>query len=304
MDNARSITRTESTLGPAAGVVATVVGAILLTGAVSTSVTAQSESARGEAGLVVEAPGTAAAWHYPVGETAVYDVRVGMGRVSAPRPLGEARLSVEAREPVDGVQAYRLALEIQGGVSMLYRQDDRQVSWVATDPLRTLRFEEHLRQGDYRRDRLCRMEQEEHTYSCFAQGPEGAWEPVERLQGQPMPARALDEVSILYLVRSLPLEVGKTYRFERLFEKDSNPVRIQVLRRETVRVPAGRFETIVVRPIFESGGMFGEGGRAEVYLSDDARRKIVKIESSMKLGRIDLLLKEYRAPGRGHPTDG
>lgn len=298
MGDARSSTRTGSALTVAAGILAAGAGALLLTGAAATAVAAQSGSPS------EELPGPISAWHYPVGETSVYDVQVGMGRVSAPRPLGEARLAVEAREPVDGAQAYRLALEIEGGVPMLYRQDDRQVSWVATDPLRTLRFEEHLRQGDYRRDRLCRMEQAEHSYSCFTRGADGGWEPIDRLQGQRMPAKALDEVSILYLVRSLPLEVGKTYRFDRLFEEDSNPVRIQVLRRETVRVPAGRFETIVVRPIFKSGGMFGEEGRAEVFLSDDARRMIVKIESSMKLGRIDLLLKEYRAPTGDGAADG
>ena len=239
-------------------------------------------------------------WRFPVGEEAIYDVRVALGRVSAPRPLGEARLAVEGRETVDGVDAYRLALEMEGGVPFVYQLDDRQVSWVGTDPLRTLRFEEHLRQGDYRRDRLCRMDHRASSYSCFRQ-EEGSWVPIEGRRDVPMPEDALDEIALLYLVRTLPLEPGDRYRFERLFEEDGNPVEIEVLRRERIRVPAGRFETVVVRPVIRTDGLFGQEGRAEVYLTDDERRAIVKIASTMKVGRIDLLLTEYRPGDEGPP---
>lgn len=241
------------------------------------------------------APVEETAWSFPVGERSVYDVRVALGRVRAPRPLGEASLAVEGTDSVSGTAAYRLALEMEGGIPLVYRMDDRKVSWVATDPLRTLRFEEHLRQGDYRRDRQCRMRQEAGRYSCYEEDGEGGWRPLEDAQDVEMPEAALDEVAFLYLVRTMPLEVGRTYRFDRLFEEDGNPVELEVLRRETVRVPAGRFETIVVRPIIETGGLFGDEGRAEVYMTDDERRLIVKIASTMKVGRIDMLLTEYRA---------
>lgn len=241
------------------------------------------------------APVEEAAWSFPVGERSVYDVRVALGRVRAPRPLGEASLAVEETDTVSGAEAYRLALEMEGGIPLVYRMDDRKVSWVATDPLRTLRFEEHLRQGDYRRDRQCRMRQEAGRYSCYEEGEDGDWRPLEDAQDVEMPEAALDEVALLYLVRTMPLEVGRTYRFDRLFEQDGNPVVLEVLRRETVRVPAGRFETIVVRPVVETGGLFGDEGRAEVYMTDDDRRLIVKIASTMKVGRIDMLLTEYRA---------
>lgn len=241
------------------------------------------------------APGEEAAWSFPVGELSVYDVRVAIGRVRAPRPMGEASLAVEETDTVSGTEAYRLALEMEGGIPLVYRIDDRKVSWVATDPLRTLRFEEHLRQGDYRRDRQCRMRQEAGRYSCYEEAEEGEWRPLEDAQDVEMPEAALDEVAFLYLVRTMPLEVGRTYRFDRLFEEDGNPVELEVLRRETVRVPAGRFETIVVRPVIETGGLFGDEGRAEVYMTDDDRRLIVKIASTMKVGRIDMLLTEYRA---------
>lgn len=234
-------------------------------------------------------------WRFPVGERAVYDVSVALGSVRAPRPLGEARLTVEARDTVDGTAAYRTSLEVEGGIPLVYRMDDRQVSWIAPDPIRSLRYEERLREGSYRRDRIYRLDQERGTYTR-RDLKDGEWRPVEGETDVPMPPEALDEISFLYLVRTLSLEPGRSYSFERYFEEEGNPVELEVLRREQVRVPAGRFETVVVRPRIQAGGLFGEEGRAEVYLSDDDRRIIVKIESRMKAGRADFVLTDY-SPG-------
>lgn len=245
------------------------------------------------------APGQAppdGAWRFPVGERAEYAVYVGLGSVRAPRPLGEASLAVEAIEEVRGTPTYRVALEVEGGVPLVYRMDNRQVSWVAPDPTRALRFAEILREGDYRRDRVYRLDQEEHVYARLDRSDDGdyAVEPSE--VEVPMPEASLDEVSFLFFTRTLPLKVGETYRFDRFFEADGNPVILEVLRRETVRVPAGRFETVVVRPIVHTDGLFAEEGQAEVYLSDDDRRIIVQIKSRMRLGEINMYLTEYR-PG-------
>lgn len=252
----------------------------------------------------VEAPGGSArspegeAWHFPVGERTVYDVVVSMGRVATSRPLGEARMTVEGRERVDGTEAYRASLEVEGRIPFVYEMNNRQVSWILPDPIRSARFEEHLREGDYRRDRRYRLDQEEGVFTRFDQ-VDGGWKRVEEQAEVPMPEAALDEVSFLYFVRTLPLEPGQTYRYERFFEEDGNPVVIEVLDRETVRVPAGRFETVVVRPILRTGGLFSEGGRARVWITDDDRRLIVKIESRMKVGRVDMHLRSHRAGGDG-----
>ena len=107
----------------------------------------------------------------------------------------------------------------------------------------------------------------------------------------------LDDLSFLYFARTLPLQVGVEYRFNRYFQEDGNPVRLKVLRIETVQVPAGTFETIVVQPIIKSKGIFSEGGEAEVYFTNDANRVLVMLKSKVKVLRsLDLLLEEY-TPG-------
>jgi hypothetical protein len=69
---------------------------------------------------------------------------------------------------------------------------------------------------------------------------------------------------------------------------------IRVLRKESVTVPAGTFNVIVVQPtIVNAGGLFGQGGRAEVYLKDDASRTLVMLRSHVPvLGSLALTLRE------------
>jgi hypothetical protein len=65
-----------------------------------------------------------------------------------------------------------------------------------------------------------------------------------------------------------------------------------------VTVPAGTFQTIVVQPtITNAGGLFGEGGRAEVYLTDDSARTVVMLRSHVPvLGALALTLRTVATP--------
>lgn len=231
-------------------------------------------------------------WVFPTGERMVFSVMYGRVRV------GEGEIRVAAIDTVGGEPVYRLEYSLDGGVSF-YKIEDRQTSWTSPAPLRSLRFEEHLRQGNFRRDRKYQFDQEEGTFTRFdLDGETGAYYPKEGEIEVPMPVGALDEVAIVYLVRMLPLEVGKTYEFSKYFEEKGNPGSVEVLRRERVRVPAGRFDTIVLRPILRVGGVFGEDGQAELYVTDDERRLIVQMTSQTSVGKFSMYLTDYD-PGRG-----
>lgn len=238
-------------------------------------------------------------WRFRAGEASRYRVAVALGRGGAAGTVGEARLRVEGPARVDGRPTTRVVMEMEARIPLVYRLRNRRTSWVATGPFRSLRFEEDLREGDYRRHRRYRLHQDEGTYTRFDRTEGGGWRRVPAAAGVEMPPAALDEVAFLYFLRSLPLEVGRTYRFRRMFETDANPVLLEVLRRERIRVPAGRFRTLVVRPVIRSSGLFSEGGEAEVYLTDDHRRLIVRVDSRMAMGRLHLYLEEHRPGGTG-----
>ncbi len=230
------------------------------------------------------------AWHFPVGERMEFSVSWGRVR------LGEGSIEVEAVEAIDGHDGYRVAMEAWGGPPF-FRVQDRQVSWIRPQPLGSMRFEQRLSEGSYKRDTRYTFDLDSMTYDR-QDIIEGEWRARDDETDVPFLEGALDDVSFLFFARLLPLEVGQRYEFDRYFKDSGNPVVIEVLRREEIRVPAGTFRTIVVRPIIQTGGAFGDGGEAELYLSDDDRRLIVRLKTSMAVGSGNLFLTGYE-PGDG-----
>jgi hypothetical protein len=215
------------------------------------------------------------------GERAVYRVTYGiLGK------RGEAVSEVAAVEDVRGRQAYRLDFRLRGGVLGM-NVNDFQQSWLDVGQLYSHRFRQDLHQVRYERLR---------TLDFFP--AERQWRRLENDETGPLATDLpLDDVSFLYWSRTLPLEVGRTYEFRRYFKDEGNPVIIRVLRRERVTVPAGTFNTIVVKPIIRTSGLFSEGGEAEVYYSDDDRRMIVMVRTKFSIANMTMQLESFR-PGQ------
>jgi len=232
----------------------------------------------------------AKAWRFPVGERMEFSVSWGRVR------LGEGSIEVEAIDSIAGQEGYRVAMEAWGGPPF-YRVQDRQVSWIRPGPLSSIRFEQRLSEGSYKRDTRYSFALEGMTYDRH-DIIDGEWRARADETDVPILEGALDDVSFLFFARLLPLEVGQRYEFDRYFKESGNPVVIEVLRREEIRVPAGTFQTIVLRPIIQSSGAFGDGGEAELYLTDDDRRVIVRLKTSMAVGSGNLFLTGYD-PGSG-----
>lgn len=244
------------------------------------------------AGQVVGAgnnAGTPAVVPFGPGELAEYEVKLGALRV------GSAAMEISGVRDLDGHDTYHATMRLSGGLP-LARVDDRFESWIDVNGLFSRMFKQDQKEITFRRNRTYRFYPASRTYRRLDNGEVGRI-PTDR---------PLDDVSFLYYVRTLPLAVGDVYTVPRYFKPDGNPVVIRVLRRETIEVPAGRFNTVVVQPIIKTDGLFGEGGRAEVYFTDDHRRILVHMTSRVPiLGSLSLHLKSYRAGERltAEPAD-
>ena len=212
---------------------------------------------------------------FGVGERLEYEVRFGPVRV------GSGSLAVEAIDTLRGRQVWYTTFRIKGG-TFLYKVDDLAESWFDTKTFSSLRYKQDYSEGGRKR---------KVTFEIF---PERSTFKYEGEPEQPSVPFPLDETSFLYFVRTIHLEVGKTYDFNRYFRPDRNPVRLKVLRRERVRVPAGTFDALVVQPIIKTPGIFSQNGNAQIWLSDDANRMMLQMKSNLSFGSINLYLKSFR----------
>jgi hypothetical protein len=214
-----------------------------------------------------------------VGERLAYDVRFGALKV------GTGAMEVRGVDSVRGRDAWHTAFTIKGGIP-LYKVDDRMESWIDTASFTSLRFVQETNEGRRHRTKRIELYPERGVYV------EETATPVDK----PTVEQPLDEAAFIYFLRRVPLVVGETYSYDRYFKPDRNPIRLEVLRRERIEVPAGTFETIVVRPIIKAKGIFSENGQAEVWLTDDDRHVMVQMKAKVSFGSLNLQLKSLGPP--------
>jgi hypothetical protein len=222
-----------------------------------------------------DSTGVAVAVPFAVGERMDYDVKFG------PLKVGSARMEVGALDTVRGHNAWHTTFTVKGG-TFFYHVNDRLESWFDTGSLASLRFHQLLSEGGT--DRV-------HRFEIY---PDRVTFSEDGRAAEPSVSRPLDDASFLYYVRTVALDVGHEYSFDRYFRPDRNPVRLIVLRKERVTVPAGTFDAIVVRPIIKTRGIFSEGGQAQIWITDDSARMIVQLKSRLSFGSLNLYLRQYQ----------
>ena len=218
---------------------------------------------------------------FAINERVEYDVRFGS------LDVGDAAMQVNGVETLRGREAYHTVFRVSGG-TLFFKVNDRYESWIDTRSLVSLRHVQQIDEGNYERER---------TFEIYPD--RGVYRENDKPE-QKTVAEPLDDGSFFYFVRTIPLEVGKTYEFNRYFKPDRNPVTIKVVRRERVKVPAGTYNAVVIQPIIKTKGIFGEGGRAEIWLADDSTRAMLQMKSDLKFGSLNLYLKRLemgRRPG-------
>jgi hypothetical protein len=214
---------------------------------------------------------------FAVGEELVYRARFGG------IPAGEARMRVDAIEVIRGRRAYHLVFTVDGGLP-LFRVHDRYDSWIDVETLSSLRHIQQISEGRYKRNTTFEIWPERCEYQKND-------EPPEQSVGHP-----LDDGSFIYAVRVAGVQAGETRSDDRYFRPDRNPVVLTGLGVDTLRVGAGTFATIVVRPTIKTGGLFAENTGARVWFSDDANRYPVQVKTKFAKFSVTLTLESVVRP--------
>src|SRR5690349_14934630 len=220
---------------------------------------------------------------FGVGERFTYDVKLG------PFKAGRGSMEVTGVDTIRGRPAYHAVFRVKGGI-LGYHADNTMESWIDTATITSLRFTQDFEQTGKDRKKFYDIYPERSVFQ----------EPSK--PEQPSVADPLDDASFIYFVRTVPLEIGRTYSFDRYFKPDANPVRIKVLRRETVKVPAGTYQTVVVQPMIKSKGIFSENSKAEIWFSEDANRIMVQLKADLPVGSLNLYLRSAQPPTLTIPT--
>lgn len=260
---------------------------------------ASNETTGGDsvAGVTAEAPAVAsyeidpfaAVVPWGPGERLEYGVKLGVFNA------GDAFMDVVGVDSIRGEPTYHIQMALKA--SMLFgaaKLDDKWDSWMDTRLLLTRRYIRDLKDTGYT------------TYRYYEFYPEELyWERTDNDEsGDLATAFPLDDIAFIYYVRTLPLEVGKTYTVPRYFKKEGNPVVVYVEGKDVKKTDAGEFNTIVVRPTIKTRGLFSEGGEAELHFTDDENRYLVYMRVKVPIaGSVTLHLNKISPGTPIHPGE-
>jgi hypothetical protein len=191
-------------------------------------------------------------------------------------PVGSAEL--EAKQERGDV---RIALQVKSNlaISQIYPVDDL----VETRHINGNFILTRIRQqeGSFRGDR---------GFTIFLRDRSVFW--IDRLKNQTaresLPnSEVTDILSGLYYLRNQPLAVGAKIVLNLYDGNEYAPATVEVLRRERLTLADQReTSTLVIQPHLRSEGIFRRNGDILVWLTDDAFRVPVRVETVIPLGKV------------------
>jgi Protein of unknown function (DUF3108) len=212
----------------------------------------------------------AAPYPFAVGETLEYEATLGYF------PIGTASTSVSRMAQERGAEAFVFAMVGQGGPPGLAVRYEL-TSWARSTRFASLRFHRKTVQGS---------RVEEQRYQIVPDSSRYRQEGME--QDWAAPQDALDELAFLYYLRTIPLEVGRSYSIPRYFKSGYNPIQVRVTGRQTLALYDGSNVPCLVLEVS------ARGSTASLRLTDDSRRLPVQLVLPLPYGSVTLDLSAVR----------
>jgi hypothetical protein len=219
------------------------------------------------------------------GERLVFSVEYGIIKA------GTATLSVTGPEDYEGLMAYRITAEARSNpaFSAFFRVRDLNESLLDAVQFHTLLFHKSLEEGEYTHSESVIFDQEA-GYAYYPDETDST-----KMCSEILP-HALDVLSCFYYARTMDFRIGDVFYIESHVDNENYPLRVTVDRRERIRVPAGEFECLLLRPEVVGEGIFDQQGELYVWVTDDEVHMPVLLRSAIVIGEITCLLEDY-TPG-------
>lgn len=216
---------------------------------------------------------------FAVGEHLVFDVNYGF--VTA----GHAEMSIPQFDTVLGVTTYKVLFTVRSTPTfdLFFEVRDRYETYLDTATIIPWRFEQHLKEGKYKRDYVALFNH--RIQKAITDEGEFA-----------IPPDVHDIMSAFYYARTIDyskFKIGQRIHLQNFFKGKTNPLNVKYLGKQKVDVKAGVFNCIVIEPLVTEGGLFKSEGRILIWLSDDENKIPVKVSTKVVIGSIDAELKEY-----------
>jgi len=212
---------------------------------------------------------------FKVGEKLTYSLKFNVLSV------GKGYLSVEPSESIRGVPTHHLRFEAKtsGLADRIFRIRDKIDIWANKQDLTLLKITKKIREGKYHRNFNTEID---YTKSIA----------VTNNNSIKIDGLVRDPYSLLYYLRTVPLEIGQIMDFTTFDQNKITNFQIIVEDKETVETPIGNFPCLVVTPFREGKSLLKDEGDMQIWFSDNEFRMPVQIKIKLNYGTMTLKLRK------------
>ena len=197
--------------------------------------------------------------------------------------VGYASLEVRGIEGIDGRPCYHIYSEAHSAAffDAFYKVRNTNESWMDTEALCSLKYLGVSDEKDTKKTETLIIDQVNHKFKI-----------VEKDKSGPTCPWVQDVLSSLYYIRTKNLAEGQEFVLDTQSGDSSWPLKVKVVREETVEVPAGRFKCFVLEPaVREGAGIFQAKGKLTVWVTADSKKTPVLMRSQIAVGSIEARLR-------------
>lgn len=195
-------------------------------------------------------------------------------------PVGEAEMEARVEE---GEITITSRVRSNTVISTLYPVDDLAEARLKGGKPSTFRVRQQ--EGGHVRDVEVRFDQSRQS-ATFIDHLTGKSSEHKLAEGD-----VWDVMSAFYATRRSPLEPGNHLVLAIFDSGKMLSTRVEVLRRERILVGEAERETVVIRPVLLTEGLFRRSGEIRIWLTDDGERLPVRMKTAVFVGPVSAVLR-------------
>ncbi|MCB0407858.1 MAG: DUF3108 domain-containing protein [Bdellovibrionales bacterium] len=206
---------------------------------------------------------------------------------------GYMDLMVKPFVEVNGEKAYHFEVDIQSNsfFSRIYTVDDKATTYMNYENLLPYNLDIKVRESKQVKEIRSVIDNKTLKGSYWEKkATKEKGEKERRVQWDIKPF-SQNVISAVYYLRNFTLTPGKKLQFRVADDGKNYMFKGEVLRREKLDTEIGELNTVVVKPEISLQGAFKPVGDILIWLTDDDRKFVVRIESKIKIGTIVAKLK-------------
>ncbi len=216
---------------------------------------------------------------FQVGEKLIFDISYGF--ITA----GESIMEIPSTEILNDNMCFKISVEVKTNSSFdwFYKVRDSYLSYVDVDGIFSHKFEQHIKEGRYKRDFSATFNYTKKIAIISKKNID-----IDKC--------IHDIISAFYFMRTLDfsnLKKNDVIHLKNFYKDSTYDLDVKFLGKEKIKIDIGEFNCIKIEPFVTEGGLFKNTGTITIWLSDDANKIPIKMSSKVVIGSIDAELKKY-----------